>query len=61
MLSVLFKRSISSVGGSTCLIHTRSWVRAPHGTLFIPYSAKVKTPLNGEGLQTFGHYGTRVI
>ena len=24
----------------------------------IPYSAKVKTPLNGEGLQTFGHYGT---
>jgi hypothetical protein len=26
----------------------------------IPYSAKVKTPLNREGLQTFGHYGTRV-
>ena len=27
----------------------------------IPYSAKVKTlPVKGEGLQTFGHYGTRV-
>jgi hypothetical protein len=25
----------------------------------VPYSAKVKTPLRG-GLQTFGHYGTRV-
>ena len=31
-LSVI--RSISSVGGSTCLIHTRSWVRAPHGPIF---------------------------
>jgi hypothetical protein len=28
--------------------------------MIVPYSAKVKTPLNGEGLQTFGHYGTRV-
>ncbi len=27
---------------------------------FVPYNAKVKTPLNGEGLQTFGHNGTRV-
>ena len=26
----------------------------------VPYSAKVKTPPLGGGLQTLGHYGTRV-